>query len=103
VDKPQFFTGLLLQRSVSIGLVITELLFLLELGFPASAPRAVAMPGWIALMFRCGFDGCPGEKIVPWVLFGTANFVVYTVLAFFMLILAGVIRAHPRKSAAKGI
>jgi hypothetical protein len=78
--------GALVQRAVSIGLIGTALLFILELGHPASGPRAVAMPGWIAVILMCGFEGC-GDSVLPWVAFGIVNFVAYSALGFAILII----------------
>jgi hypothetical protein len=90
-----------IQRSISIGLVITALLFLLELGYPASAPRAVAMPGWIAIIMMCGFEGC-GQSILPWIVFGIVNFAAYSIASFLIIVIIGAFRFHPENSSDKG-
>jgi hypothetical protein len=80
-----------IQRSISIGLVITALLLLLEVGHPASAPRAVALPGWIAVIMMCGFEGC-GQSILPWFAFGIVNFAAYSTFAYVVLVIVRAVR-----------
>src|SRR5438046_597251 len=88
-------------RAVLIGIVITALLLLFELAFPASAPRPLAMPGWIAIIFMCGFEGCKEHNVLPWILFGVVNFVAYTLAIFAIFIVTSVLARRRTTGADK--
>jgi hypothetical protein len=74
-----------------IAIAITALLLVSERVFPTSAPRPFGMPGWIAIIFMCGFEGCKEHTILPWILFAIVNFLVYAVVIFALLVVGWVI------------
>jgi hypothetical protein len=52
---------------------------------PAHAPRAVAIPGWIAIIQLWGFEGERGG-VWAWIVFIIANALAYSTLALVMLL-----------------
>jgi hypothetical protein len=67
------------------GTIISTVLLCLERRMPGSAPRIMALPGWIAVIQVWGFQGERGG-IWAWILFFTANLLAYAYLSFIVFI-----------------
>lgn len=83
----------LIWTALGFGTIIAALLLILETVLPGHAPRAIALPGWIAVIFFWGFEGGRGPG--PWIIFSIANTIAYSMLGFFVLVL---LRIVPRRS-----
>jgi hypothetical protein len=80
--------GRLVWGALAAGTAISGLLLTMET-LPRHAPRPLAMPGWIAVMFLWGFEG--GRGAWPWVVFMVANAVAYSYFIFLGFVILGII------------
>jgi hypothetical protein len=79
----------LARIALAIGIGISGLLLAIEAFVPSPAPRAVALPGWMAIIFLWGFEG--GRGAWPWIVFTVANAIAYSYVVFLLLVVSGII------------
>jgi len=70
------------QLSIIVGALTTALLLALDLVFPAFPTPLFLRPGWIAIIFMCGFDGCGDHKALAWLVHVGTDWLVYSVAIF---------------------